>query len=170
MLIVAVLLFPVMHNTQSEQSFSFLIGVLFSENKNTIRRWSGTKNRVTILSLFLLATICLGVKQISLIREFGEEGLVIKLLQLGTKMPYGMVIIIMLSVMNDNNRSHAISAFAHFGCISLELYLVQMQLYGYIAHSFERLLIITLMTAFLSWILHVTSKYAQSLVNRILKT
>lgn len=149
MLFVSLVMFCFLPNLQSEQSFSFILGVLLSSNKDKLENSSRYQYMILSLLLMLFGVLSLGLKQFDFVRAFHEDHLFVKLLQLLIKLPIGLSIIIMYVI--GANKFFYTKILSSLGILSLEVYLVQMSLYGYISYSFGRLcLVLVLLTFFVS--------------------
>ena len=114
----------------AEQALSFAFGILLSEKKDTevyekIQDW-----KISLL-LFIIATVFLAFKQTSFIREAPE--IVMKVVQLMIKLPYGCVVIMLPLILNLTTLlrrlfEKANGIFFSIGTISFELYLI----HGYV--------------------------------------
>lgn len=158
---VLFLTFPCLY---AEQALSFIIGVLISSNKEELSSELSNKRCLTIgIVLFLFATIFLSIKQLPTVREYGEDSLLMKLIQLGIKLPYALSLIAILQVVYSNNIFFKVLTF--FGTISLELFLVQMLFYSEINHSFSNLIIYSLIVASLALVLNFLTKKMTMLIS-----
>ena len=152
LLLVAFSLFFVLRNIQAEQSLSFLGGMLLSENKQVLDKWKRSSwSRIAFVCI-VLGIGCLAIKQLPTCRSFGEESILMKIIQLGIKLPLGLSVIIVMWMFFKENSLYR--CLASIGVISLELYLVQMQFWQFIQGSWRNLLIALLIVAALSLILH----------------
>ena len=165
MIVLAVCMFPFMRNIQTEQSFSFLLGVVVSGQKLKLEKINKWVLICTMVSVFTFGITCLFLKQIHWFRAFGEESFVVKLLQLGTKLPIGLSIIIAVSYLYRSVFFWRI--FEILGIVSLELYLVQMPFPGYIQGDWMNLSKISLLVAVLTIILHFAVIGINALLKRI---
>ncbi len=169
MIVITVCLFPFLRNIQSEQSFSFVLGVLVSDWKEKLYNKKG-------MQWFIWATLCmlcgmffLYLKQIPIVRAFGEESVVVKLVQLGIKLPCGLGIIIFVSKIYRDNLFWRLWGF--LGVVSLELYLVQMPFPDYIQGSWLNLVKILGLVSILTILLHYAILGTNFLMKKInLKT
>lgn len=154
---VAVALFFVMHNTQTEQTFSFILGMMVSDRKEQLSEIGKVKWVFICILLFGLGVSCLALKQIPIIRSLGEESLVVKMVQLGIKLPLGLAITIATILLF--REVFIFKALTSVGVVSLELYLVQMQFYTHIQGDWKSLVLFIVVVVFLSIILHKVSKW-----------
>lgn len=156
MLIIACLSFFYFSNLQSEQSFSFIAGVIVSTKKIIINSYKQNKIFYFAVFLFTIGTICLALKQLDCIRAFAEDTIILKLIQLGIKFPCGLALILFYnnlpSILRFNNILNCI------GIVSLETYLVQMPLYKYINCSNTRLILSIVLLITLVTLLHICVK------------
>lgn len=156
LLLLAISSFFLFSNIKSEQSLSFICGVLYSAKKDKI---SGNKYQYEIVALFLLifGITCLAAKQSDFIRCFGEESLAVKLCQLGIKLPVGLSILLFYSQIRLKSTIKKVCSF--LGVISLEIYLVQMPLYSYISSSVIRLIVVIFMISILVFVLNYSARF-----------
>ena len=109
-----------------EQSLSFVAGCFFA--KNSFGKFC-IKIRFIIV-LFILATLCLGIKQIPGIRE---HTIVENFLNLFIKFFYAMTIIFFVLLIGEKQQVFFSKFFFLLGTLSYEIYLV----HGYTLHFFE---------------------------------
>ena len=171
MVIIAIGLFPFLKNLQTEQTFSFVLGVVASEQKRLIITISNFK-KLMITALFLCFGLgALFLKQIPSIRAFGEESVVVKLIQLGVKLPIGLSVIIGTLLIKNKSLYRSLG---YLGIVSLELYLVQMPFPEYVQSNWIHLLQIVILVAFLTLILYFlvkwTNTFIKQLYNKVIKS
>ena len=157
LLLVTVSLFFVLRNIQTEQSLSFLGGMLLSENKHILGKWKNRSWFVLAFTFLIIGAGCLAIKQLPSCRSFGEESILMKLIQLGIKLPVGLSLII--ATWLSYKEISLFKCLAYIGIISLELYLVQMQFPQFVQGSFRNLILALLTVGVLSIILHYSSAY-----------
>ncbi len=164
MLVCTPLLFLALPCLYAEQALSFITGVLISSNKEVLSSKISNKRCLTIgIVLFLFATIFLAIKQLPTVREYGEDSLLMKVVQLGIKLPYALSLIAILQVVYSNSKFFKV--LEYFGTISLELYLVQMLFYSDINNTFSNLVIYSLIVASLALVLYFLTKKMTMLIN-----
>ena len=117
----------------AEQALSFAIGMLISDIKDTKRfvRFAKTQDWKISLTLFAIATIFLALKQTAYIREAPQ--IVMKMVQLMIKLPYGYVVVMLPFLLNRIKLLHKLVERADamlysIGTISFEFYLI----HGYV--------------------------------------
>ncbi len=154
---VAVVLFLVMHNTQTEQTFSFVLGMIVSDRKEQLSEVGKVKWVVFAFLMFCLGVSCLALKQIPIIRYHGEESYVMKMVQLGIKLPLGLAITIATILLY--REGIIFKALTSVGIVSLELYLVQMQFYTHIQGDWINFVLFIVVVVSLSIVLHKVSKW-----------
>ena len=167
--VLSVVMFIVFPNLQAEQSLSFLTGIIMSERVHKVdKSHEGYYKRLTVFLPFLFfayATVFLMVKQLPVIRAYGEESLIMKFVQLNIKLPYALSILLFYIKMSIPRWVD--SLIMPIGLLSLELYLVQMMFFASIHGSFTRLLFVMVAIIGLSVILHFLVGKANKLLNRI---
>lgn len=169
-LVIAILILLIKPCLQAQQSLSFLIGMLLSYYKNRI---IGIKAPTLLLigCLFLfIGLAAFGVRQWIVISDNGiiitgmsdflitkniDDGdYATKIIQIVTKLPISLFIIILLNFIHiEKNRLSYI-----IGLASYELYLVHMSFYQYISNSVLNLLLFTIKTIVLSYLLYRCDK------------
>lgn len=131
MCICSIFFLFILPNIEAEQSFSFIAGVLVSENASTITGMS----RKRILSIGLIAlvfgTIFLAIKQSPLIRAHIDD-FIYNIVQLFIKLPYAISIMCVVWSFPTILQSRFLRLS---GAISYELYLVHMPFFGMVNGS-----------------------------------
>ena len=140
LLAVAIFSFFIFSNIRAEQSMSFVAGVFVSNNKDSYRKYNSSQYFLVAIILLFIGITSLGLKQLDFIRNFGEESVIVKICQLGIKLPIGLSIIIYYLLFHSILRFEKYLGF--MGVMSLEIYLVQMPLYAYISSSVKNLIIV----------------------------
>lgn len=114
-----------MNGTRSEQSLSFLTGVLSSEYYDIILKWN-RKRWLTIMCVSgFLGISCLLIKQTPTVREYMGTYLY-SIVELGIKLPLGVAFSIALLQSPTIIKNSSLLYIC--GLCSLELYLVHMQI------------------------------------------
>lgn len=157
LLMVTVSLFFVLRNIQTEQSFSFLGGMLLSENKHVLGKWKKRSWFGLAFTCFIIGVGCLAIKQLPYCRSFGEESILMKIIQLGIKLPVGLSLII--ATWLSYKEVSFFKCLTSIGIISLELYLVQMQFPQFVQGSLLKMVIALSIVVVLSLIIHYLSNY-----------
>lgn len=152
LLLFAISSFFIFSNIRSEQSLSFVCGVFFSSKKNKIVCYKSDHYKLIALLSLALGVVCLGAKQLEVLRSFGEESLLVRSCQLGIKFPIGLAIILFYSPKGMEK------IFSALGALSLEIYLVQMPLYSFISGSFTKFLVVIGVVSILVFVLHFSSR------------
>jgi len=125
--VAAVFMFFLMpSNTQSEQSLSFLLGVLVSVRKEQFRQVRSNRFCLTAVCLLTVGLTALAVKQVPEFRSLGEDSLPMRCVQLLLKFPIAAAMMIFLSLL----RVRGVQPLVFIGVMSFELYLVHMPFYG----------------------------------------
>lgn len=110
-----------MSSTRSEQSLSFLIGVLSSEYYNIILKWNRKRWLIIMCLSGVFGISCLLIKQIPLVREYMGT-YIYSIVELGIKLPLGIALLQSPAIIKNS------SLLSICGLCSLELYLVHMQI------------------------------------------
>lgn len=165
--ISSVAMFFVWPTLQAEQSFSFLTGVLLSEGNRRPKRITADKPvrwvKLLPYCLFVFATVFLVIKQLPIVRLYGEQSLLMKVVQLNIKLPYAMSLLSFFLLNTVPMWSQKLIMPA--GVLSLELYLVQMMFFTNIQGRFWVLLVDVAVIIGFSLLLH----YIAGKVNTLLK-
>ena len=157
MLLAAVISFFVFPNIRAEQALSFILGVIFSSHIDSFAKYQSHLFIIVAIVLLVCGLMCLGVKQLHFIRQYGEESLLMKTCQLGIKLPIGLSVIILYSIFGKMLKLERFLRL--FGILSLEIYLVHMVLCQYISNSIKNLTIILVLTIIGVFILNTFNKY-----------
>lgn len=121
----AIYTFLFMSSTRSEQSLSFLIGVLSSEYYNIILKWNRKRWLIIMCLSGVFGISCLLIKQIPLVREYMGT-YIYSIVELGIKLPLGIAFSIALLQSPAIIKNSSLLSIC--GLCSLELYLVHMQI------------------------------------------
>lgn len=105
---------------QAEQAFSFLVGILISENKNYFEK----NRRVLVIGAFILGFLFLALKQIEFIR-MRVDTTAWNVVNLLNKFPLAFAFIMIGDLFSKNGY------FSFCGKISWEMYLIHCSLLGY---------------------------------------
>lgn len=112
-----------MSGTRSEQSLSFLIGVLSSEYYDIILKWNRKRWLIIMCISGILGISCLLIKQIPSVREYMGT-YIYSIVELGIKLPLGIAFFIALLQSPAIIKNSSLLSIC--GLCSLELYLVHM--------------------------------------------
>ena len=150
---------------QAEQSFSFLCGVIASNNIQILKKKSlKTIFQIAIISL-LIGCIFLYLKQMPLIRKF-DGSYLFNIVQCFIKLPFAFFFIFIFPVISILRRNRVLF---FSGMISYELYLIHMELLKYSNNSILNILVLLLISYLVSYIFHriniVNAKIFTSLIN-----
>jgi len=151
--IIGILIFFTTNNLRAEQSFSFMMGVLFSSYKH----YFGRLPQKTLLSiataLFAIGIIALIIKQLPFIRIYDLESIQFKVINILLKLPIGLSIVCFtLSV-----RPNGVNLMSKIGLLSYELYLVHVSFFTTINNSYTNLAVFIIQSIILAYILHFIS-------------
>ena len=102
-----------------------------------------------------------------MIRHLGDHSFIMKLIQLGLKLPLGLSLIIFSYLFIQKTTAELLLGFV--GIISLELYLVQMPFPPYIQASAINLASISLLVIITSIALHYISNGVNCLIKKEMK-
>ena len=144
MLLAALISFFIFPNLMAEQALSFVSGVIFSSKLDSLSKYKSHQFIIVAILLLVCGLMCLGVKQLHFIRQYGEESLLMKTCQLGIKLPIGLSVIILYSKFGKMLKLERFLSL--IGILSLEIYLVHMVLTQYISCSIKNLTIISVLT------------------------
>lgn len=165
--VISVVMFFIWPCLQAEQSLSFALGVAFSEKNH---RAEGNKValskkwfKLLPIGLFVYATLFLFIKQMPEIRAFGEQSLLMKVVQLNIKLSYALSVTIFF--VQRHVPEWLEKMMLPVGVLSLELYLVQMEFFPNIQGRLWVLLLVTVAVVVLSILLH----YIVKLIDKPLK-
>ncbi len=153
--IIGVISFISMNNLRAEQSFSFLAGILFSQNKLLFEKME-KKQLITIAFLFFVVGItALLIKQLPQLRIYDLESIQFKSLNLLIKLPLGISLLLMLFAISPNGIRWIIP----FGNMSYELYLTHVSFFMSIAGCALYLIVFIVQTVLLAYIIHYLNKF-----------
>lgn len=158
--VVSIIMFFIWPCLKAEQSLSFTLGVFLSESNHQVETVKNSKHKkwlcVLPIILFFYATMFLFIKQIPEIRAFGEESLLMKVVQMNIKLPYALSVV--LFFVRKKVPQWVGKIMIPIGLLSLELYLVQMEFFPYIQGHLTVLLLVTAVVVMLSILLHYLVK------------
>lgn len=143
-LIIAILSLFITKGVQGEQAFSFVIGVLLSVYRDSVRTYfiAKSKRYATIgIPLFFVGALFLFIKQFSEVRD--SSYVIMNVVQALIKLPFAMSIILMLAYFVCIRSNPMLYLM---GLISYELYLVHFPFW----HSADTTLWPSLLVIFLS--------------------
>lgn len=153
--IIGVISFISMNNLRAEQSFSFLAGILFSQNKLLFEKME-KKQLITFAFLFFVVGItALLIKQLPQLRIYDLESIQFKSLNLLIKLPLGISLLLMLFAISPNGIRWIIP----FGNMSYELYLTHVSFFMSIAGCALYLIVFIVQTVLLAYIIHYLNKF-----------
>ena len=156
--IVSIILFFILSEIRAEQSFSFLVGLIFSEKKDEMEKLNWKSGSV----LIIFSVVFLALKQTSIIRNAPQ--LVYNFAQLMIKLPCGIGVCGWIISINKRIR---LSFWDLVGKISYELYLVHgyilsrvtISIWGVIAFG----LICIIVTVFFYYVVGVVKKCVKTI-------
>lgn len=156
MTIIGGISFLTLDNLRTEQSLSFITGIIFSRNK----LFFNNKNKEYILSIAFLSLfiglISLYIKQLPIIRIYDLESIQFKLLNLFIKLPIGISIVFVFFA----TKRDGIKWLMHIGNRSYELYLTHIPFYMSIIGRMLYLIIFIAQTVILSNIVYYLNKHS----------
>lgn len=165
--LVSFFVFPCL---QAEQSFSFLLGVVASEYKNRFQKTIEKRYLLYVLVLFVSGVLLLAAKQMPQIRSFGENSLVMKLVQIIMKSSFALSLVIMINlIVESNSIDWLVKLLSVLGAYSLEAYMVQMTFLTSINHIWMKLLLFLFITIVVSVIIHYLSKLLSNVIKNSIK-
>lgn len=118
--IIILLFFP---NIEGEQAFSFLLGVILSQYKNSINEWIHSNKNKIIFVLLFIGISALAIKQTPIIREYENNSstFIFNFIQCLIKLPLALFVIIATNYFIYYIKSPILY---YGGIISFELYLI----------------------------------------------
>lgn len=155
MTILSGISFFTLDNLRTEQSLSFIAGIIFSRYK----LFFNNKEKEHLLSIaflsFTIGLISLFIKQLPIIRIYDLESLQFRLLNLFIKLPIGISILFLYFATKNNG----IKWLMHIGNRSFELYLTHIPFYMLILGRILYFVIFIVQTAILSNIVYFLNKH-----------
>ena len=160
--LVSFFVFPCL---QAEQSLSFLLGVVASKYKAKLERITTIKSVILAIVLFVVGGMFLAVKQLPAIRMYGENSMVMKLVQIMMKCSFAISLVFVVNLIVESGKvSWGAKLLSTFGAYSLEVYLVQMTFWNSIYHSWAKLLLYLIITVAVSILIHHLSIIVSQLI------
>lgn len=148
--------FLTLDNLRTEQSLSFVAGIIFSRNKFFFK----SKNKKYILSIaflsFSIGLFALYIKQLPIIRIYDLESIQFRILNLFIKLPIGLSILFTFFA----TQKDGIKWLMHIGNRSYELYLTHIPFYMSILGRILYLVFFIAQTFILSNIVYYLNKHS----------
>lgn len=158
LLLTAICTFFLFTNIRAEQCLSFVSGVISSSRCKFLKYNLSKFVKIAIfLSLFGIAM--LAIKQLHGVRILGEESLLMKICQLGIKLPIAISVIMLYSAYES--KINFKNLLCIIGTISLEIYLVHMPLIEYSKYSTSKLFFTLMLIILIVYILNKLSRRLQ---------
>lgn len=156
---------------QAEQSFSFLLGVVVSKYKAKFQEIAEKKYLIYAIVLFASGVLLLAVKQMPQIRSFGENSLMMKLVQLMMKSSFALSLVVLINLIVESQKvGWLMKILSILGAYSLEAYLVQMTFWNSINHSWTKLLLFLFVTIVVSVSVHYLSGLISKTIKKFIKS
>lgn len=150
--VFSLLVICLMPELQAEQAFSFLIGVLLSENKEKLNdfRKCDWLYLLVCMSLVIIGIAFLGFKQIPAVRVMSGT-VAMNIIQCLIKCPLGLFVIFSISYFKKIQTN----SFLYFsGMISYELYLVHFPFYTFIGNRLWPAFILFLVSFIIAYLFY----------------
>lgn len=159
--IVSTILIFILPNIEAEQGFSFLFGILISENYNKLYSNRLQTKNILIFIIFCIGTIFLAIKQLPIIREY-QNHFLYNWIQLLIKLPYAIFFILITHKLLILKRN-----FLTFtGMISYELYLIHMIFLKYIDMKIINAFFILIISFVLSYIFYLLNQQISAFLKK----
>lgn len=159
--IISTILIFILPNIEAEQGFSFLFGILISENYNKLYSNKILTKNILIFIVFCIGTIFLAIKQLPIIREY-QNHFFYNWIQLFIKLPYAIFFIFITHKLLILKRSF----LAFTGKISYELYLIHMIFLKYIEMKIINAFLILIISFILSYLFYLLNQHTNAFLKK----
>lgn len=130
--VLGIVMFLSLNSLEIEQSATFIIGIVLSDKKEYLSKVANRRIIYIAVAAFFIATLCLGLKQLPLIRsQIG--GYTFSFIQMLQNVFYAMFIISYMLLLPHRIRNSSFLIFC--GIISYEVYLLHFPFYSKVGGS-----------------------------------